>query len=196
MLHRAVVVASWMGGLNWLLLSLESLLGCKYPVVIVVNGTTDRDQSDLDAFANFGTVLPLRTDHYECGAIRGVLEHTVYDEFVFLQDSIEVLDLMGLDQLFAVPHSACAMPRFECFLGKFRRDPLLRIEIPEPRTKDESILLGEQWFLRAYQRVEPVEVLYPTFDDAHAKGIIEKFGRRNLVLENQYFRKWKGRWWL
>jgi len=56
-----------------------------------------------------------------------------------------------------------------------------------------SIANEIMWTRDYADKAGSVPVLFPDLTDADGH-MGEKFGRMNLVLENQYFRKWKGTW--
>lgn len=193
-MRQALVIGSWYGGREPLAALLHSLRACKYPIWIVVNGASQADPAWLDDLGSHYNLLTNETDEYELGAIRTFLDETDVDEFVFLQDSWEVFDQAFLDICFAHRGSvALGLSGFH-YAWKFRRAVLDGMPIPRTTTKAESVF-EEGAFARAYWTRDPDTLLLdPAFHDGAATEFIERFGRTNMVLRNQWFAKYKGDW--
>ena len=64
--------------------------------------------------------IAIDCDGYEIGKIKWVIDHTDIDDFVFLQDSVEIKDNTLFDVCFSTTHSVsiCDYPNpFGCYLG-------------------------------------------------------------------------------
>jgi hypothetical protein len=172
-MNQAIVIATTPSSV-WLNLIRDSLKSySKYPLIILSDYT------------------------YELGKIKYIYDHTDIDEFVFLHDTCVIKDLSLFDLCFetyqgiSVAFSMCPV-KFGMYLGKYRRDTLKRVEIPTPYSKIDSVKY-EVSFNNAYCQAEPETVLL--FNDFHdVPRFEEKNGRNNMVLENQYLKKYKGTW--
>ena len=128
-----------------------------------------------------------------------------WDELLFLHDSIEIKDLSFFDLVFETHKgksvSFSGEPFFIMGLGKFLREPYLKASFPTKNAymdyKDGEFTFGPEYV--KYAGEKPV-VLFPDFmdsereDQGHKRPFEQKFGRRNLILENNYIKKYKGHW--
>jgi hypothetical protein len=193
-MNQGIVICTWAGGKEQLTILLDSLKGTPYPIVIVVNAALDADW--LDNLSSEYLVFRMPWDGYELGAIKVALQNTNLDEFVLLQDTFEVLDISLFDRLFNdYPSQSVAYnPHFQMYLGKFRREALEKMKIPEVSTKAEAVLQEER-FTKAYMALESTVVFNPDFiDNNFYDSWEERWGRKNLVLRDQYLVKRKGIW--
>lgn len=132
-------------------------------------------------------------NQYEIGGIkRGLLEG--FEEFLLLHDTC----LIKSKSLFKVifddfyGSSVSISPDFLSYLGKYRRETLLKCTIPEVNSKKTAVD-EETRFNREYISKEPFyHVLYPEFDINYR--FEEKHGRNNMVLESPALIKYKGTW--
>ncbi|MGA1776981.1 MAG: hypothetical protein ACO39G_07860 [Flavobacteriaceae bacterium] len=133
---------------------------------------------------------------YEIGKIRWMYENTNFDRWFFLQDSVVIKDLSLFDIAFSYPKSVslCDSPgQYGMYLGVYSRETLEKIEIPKISTKREAVLLERSWNEKYCQAEGGVPTLFTDLSDANSK-IIEIFGRKNRLLENNYLKKYKGTW--
>lgn len=179
----------------------ESLNGFRaYPVHVVVNGCPgmvpeywSRLKTATQRFdCHTMTVKP--EDTFELGALETARDDGKFDQIFLLQDSCEVKtpDLFRLafeeyrDRTVALGHNLFM------FLGKYLRRVLDVIELPQVRTKGDSIR-QEVEFNHGYLQRDPAAVfLQPQLCDGPV--FEEKFGRLNMVLENPWIKKYKGKW--
>ncbi len=79
------------------------------------------------------------------------------------------------------------------YLMKYRREVLKQMPIPEVKTKSMAVF-WEVVFNTFYAGLDEgnVVVLFPEM--AHSDVFIEKYGRMNMVMGNEYIEKWKGDW--
>jgi hypothetical protein len=134
---------------------------------------------------------------FELAKIRWVMDNTTADRFLLLQDSWQVKSPLFWDLLEQFEGSV-ALTRdpyfFGCYAGVYERHIIERIGVPVVKDKAHSILLEIDWHRRYVEAsVEPT-VLFPELTDAIATGVVERHGRDNLVLENEFVVKWKGTW--
>lgn len=85
-------------------------------------------------------------------------------------------------------------PRFEMYLGKYDRRILDQMYIPTPFNKAEAVKFEQEWN-RAYIKNDPnFKVFHQPLHDVEV--FEEKFGRNNMILENDFIKKYKGSWHL
>lgn len=192
-MKRGVVIGTWFGSAEPLGLLLKSLTGCKYPVYVVVNNARLADNLWLEHLALHWNVITRDEIGYELGAFRAILDDTDLDEFLFLQDTFEVMDQSFIDVIFDRPESVALGPTFFHYAGKWKRNVLEQMDIPVVTSKADSVH-WEHTFSRMYWEREPVWVFDPHFHDGEHAGFVEAFGRQNMLLENGFYRKRKGDW--
>lgn len=193
-MNQGIVICTWSGGKEQLTVLLDSLKGTTYPIVIVVNDAPNADW--VNNLSSEYLVFRMPWDGYELGAMQVALRHTNLDEFVLLQDTFEILDITLFDRLFNdYPGQSVAYnPHFQMYLGKFRREALEKMEIPEVRNKADAVL-QEEHFTKEYRAIETTVVFNPAFiDNNFYDSWEERWGRKNLVLKDQYLIKRKGVW--
>ena len=167
---KAIVLATAKGRDEWLKGCLASFNGyTEYPILVA---------SEYD---------------YELGKIRWVYEHTNFDEFLLLQDSIilkntdwikEVMERKGSVSLSG--HSP-----FFMYMGKYTREGLRRAKIPKITTKYESVTNEFDWTWH-YANKNGWSYMWKDFTDTNVFTTLK--GRKNMVLENDHLIKYKGTW--
>lgn len=199
-MKQGIVIGSHPGGFPALGVLLRSLDECIWPIHLVINDVNGSEASDAAYkwLAHLGLRLDLRVHTspdvgYELGAFRIVLDRSDLDEFLFFQDTFEVKDQGFINDVFADPRSVALGPTFFHYAGKWKRSVLEKMEIPVVRSKRESIHY-EHTFSRQYWEIEDVWVFDPEFHDGVVSRYEERFGRQNMVLENQWYIKRKGNW--
>jgi hypothetical protein len=194
-MKRAVVIGTWPGGAEPLRLLLDSLKGCGHRIVVVVNSAETASVEWIETIleGEVHEVFVNAAVGFELAAFRTVLDQTDVDEFLFLQDTFEVKDQSFIDVVFGCPDSVALGPTFFHYAGKWKRSVLEQMDIPVVRTKHESIH-WEHTFSRLYWEREPVWVFDPHFHDGEHHGFVERFGRLNMLLENEFYLKRKGTW--
>lgn len=178
---------------------IKSLNGCKYPITIVVNDVENTSQEFLQKrylLLPYPVILNYK-DGFELGALKASLKYTDAEEFFILQDSTIVKDLQIFDTIFNTKGSVTVAEGYLQYLGKYRREILNKLTIPDVYTKMESVSY-ESKFNREYIRIEEPVILdrFFGFTSYEGKRMEEKFGRLNQVHENNYFIKYKGTWCL
>ena len=166
-------------------------------MITVIGTSPDRSQWAADCLASVpGESLVVSVPGYELTKLQWVVENTILDRFLFVQDSVIVS--AGLyDRLTAFDGSVALMSDpvpFGCYLGVYERKVLQQVGIPEIRSKREAVE-AEIWWTKAYcAEAGNVPVLFPELSDRNAKRQVEHHGRNNLVLENDFLLKYKGTW--
>ena len=123
------------------------------------------------------------TGSFELGAIKRGAE--LFDEFVYLHDTVVIKDNNLFDKLFAIDgHVLLTSGGFHYF-GKYIPNDLPII--PNVTNKEEAVYWELNWFKKPHSVFyEELPVITEKFED--------KYGRTNMVLENSYLIKWKARW--
>lgn len=201
-MNQGILITTWSGGEQPCTRLLESIKGIDYPVLIVVNDSDNIPEEweaklfDLATETNISIYLQ-PFDGFEIGAIRAALDHTDWDEFILLQDSIEIKNIEIFKILFDdyALQSVSYNPHFQMYLGKFRREVLNKLTLPVVRTKIEAVR-QEELFTNEYKKVDPnIVVFNPRFRDENFYSNWEEiWGRKNLKLEDEYIIKRKGTW--
>jgi|GEM_PF-1414708 len=201
-MKQGIVIVTWSGGEKPCRRLIDSVWGIEYPVAIVIN---DAQNIPPDWLRNLYVLsgemdwhlLPQNFDGFEIGAIERILEDTDWEEFILLQDTIEIKDKDLFRKLFEdYPQQSVAYnPHFQMYLGKFRREILNKLTLPIVRTKIEAVR-QEELFTRDYWNADPeTKVFNPHFrDENFYSNWEEEFDRRNLKMEDDYIIKRKGTW--
>lgn len=146
---------------------LKSLEGVKYPVKIYEN---DPDNS-----------------RFELGVLQKALDE--FDDDVFLiQDSCEIKDLSLFDKAAQHTGGLALCHRFMSYLGKYKREILRQMEIPIVTDKESAIHHELHWNSDYMSRDPNFMYLDPMSDNDQRE---EKHGRVNMILENQWIKKYK-----
>jgi len=167
-LKQAIVIATSPGRESWIKDCLESI---KSPAIVV---------------SGYG---------HELGKLKWVYDNTNLDRFIFLQDSVVIKDSDLLLSLFDAQGSVCIMcgPRhFGSYLGLYERETLNQLDIPEVKSKMESVQYEVSWTEKYFKLCKtvshPVEIKHQVVET------IFKHGRENQVSINKLYEKWKGTW--
>lgn len=120
---------------------------------------------------------------YELGAIKKGSE--LFDEFVYLHDTVLIKDNSIFDELFAMEGHVLLTERGFHYFGKYVSNDLP--DIPEVRNKEDAVYWELEWFTKPYTTFyKQIPVISETFEEKH--------GRINMVIENDYIIKYKARW--
>jgi len=157
-------------------------------------GRKEQLQNCLSSIITDVPILIVDCGGYEVGKLKWVLNNTDLDEFIFLQDSVEVKNPKFIDIAFALPQSVsiCNYPRlFGCYLGKYKRLVLEKMNLPDIKDKLGSVEYEMQIGLDYSKFEEPFEL----FDDLHnVENFVDKFGHMVMKIENDYLIKYKSVW--
>ena len=167
-------------GAAWTADLLASLDGCAWPVE--VNQTWD----------------------FELATIAWAARHL--DEFVFLPAATVVKDLAVFDLAFgdlagkSVNLGGVQQGyRFRMYLGKYLASSVLELGIPTVTSKAMAVEQELRWgedYAQQEEHAGRFAELGGSFQisDATSEGQVERHGRTNLVVENQYLRRYQGTW--
>lgn len=128
-------------------------------------------------------------------AVRLAFENTPFDEIFFLNESMIVKDNAIWDIVFKQyeGRSVAVGDKFLMHLGKYRREIAEKTTYPTIKNKMDEVTLGEFGWTREYMALDPDYVSVQPITDTF-EVFEEKHGRNNLILENNYFVKWKNCW--
>lgn len=201
--HKGITITTWSGGQESCEVLLKSLWNIEYPVLIVINDSKNMPKEWwYRLYAMSGEqrwhIWQNPNDAYEIGAIEATLSLTKWEEFILLQDTIEIKDQKIFNILFEnyQGKSVSYNPHFQMYLGKYRREVLAKM-LPLPQIRDKVEAVRQEWdFTKKYRTLDGnVEIFNPKFvDDNFYDNFEMAFGRNNLKLEDDYIIKRKGTW--
>jgi len=175
-------------------------------IIILVTNDKNLEDKEMSLFImeQFKKIIKTKYDYvlykndynnskFELGALKDVYKDFDYDELFVLQDSIEIKDITVFDKIFEEHkgRSVFCNPKGQMYLNKYRKEGLDKLEISVPTNKKESIQY-EHEFNDKYKKLDTPIILFPDFVDTDKKEI--RFGRNNMIIENEYFKKYKGCW--
>jgi len=196
MVKQGIAIVTWSGGEEAFTTLRNSIPDISYPIIVIVNDGFNAEWTNTWIESGRDYFIKLTGDHYEIGAIGAILDFTNWDEFIFLQDTFEIKNADIFRKLFEdYPNQSVAYnPHFQMYFGKFRRIALNKISFPEVNNKVDAVR-QEDIFTKAYRAIEPVAIFNHAFVDQNFYGNYEeRWGRKNLVLEDEYIIKRKGTW--
>lgn len=203
---KAILLVTWAGTVHLAKQLLEtSLKDSKWPIVVVISeaeATTD-GESMRWLIDNYRTI-PVEGNRWEVGGLEAMLIFTTYEEWVLIQDTLEIKDASIFDIMFDEKYDGKSLafgPNWLCYLGKYRRQILTQFPVPVCLNKMDAFYY-EHFLPRMYDTVakvlegQPAEVLFPEWGNTNPNNTMdEKFGRKNLVLDNPYLIKRKSLEW-
>lgn len=194
-MNQGIIIGTHYGNRQWLDNLLPTLQDVAVPVVIVINEAYKAPHDWLLALEEKYAVIPNYYNLYSPGVLQAAIDHTHFDEFLHLHDSCEVKDPALFDLVFRQYEGASVSlsHNFLMYIGKYRRETLEQVGIPRVTTKREEHAQEFEWNAK-YIAAEPklINPLLPEFGDS---GVFEdKFGRKNMILDSPYIRKYKGTW--
>lgn len=165
----------------------------------IVIGTHDGQQHYLDnllrSFKGYNKypILICSEYNWEVGKIEFAFRNTSFDEFIFLPHSCEIKDPSIFEKVFACPGNVSLFnPPYQSFMGKYQRKWLEKMVFPRIHNKREAVQ-AEKDFTRDYMSFEKdVVVIDPPLENSNK--FTDKFGRRDMICENNYLIKYKGCW--
>ncbi len=160
---KAIVIATTQNRSDWAKQCYDSLKGVSYPIIIL-------DQFD-----------------YELGKIKWIYENTTLEEFLFLQDSVVIKDISFIEDLMTKDGSVSFSKRpFFMYLGKYSREDLERVGIPEVKNKKDAVFHEANWGKQITDKF--------LFELNDTNIFREHLGRMNMVIENEFLIKYKHIW--
>jgi hypothetical protein len=124
-------------------------------------------------------------NYYESAGLK--LGSELGGNFVLMQDSMVVKDLSVFDLMLDTDRPVSFAKDFFMYFGKF-----VNLEdYPLCKNKQEAVT-GELGWCRRYATQTGALVLFPEFTDTNI--FEDKYGKKRMVLENKYIKKWKNCW--
>jgi hypothetical protein len=202
---QAILIVTWYGTVKYCLELLKSLENYKdYPLVVAINEVEKLTDTEFLEYLQSHSieVLPIVGNRWESGGLMAASVFSPYQEFILIQDTLEVKDPSIFNQMFAYEGRSVAFgDGWLCYLGKYRREVLNQIIIPTCFTKMDAfyheVKLGAlyNWVAAHVEGQAPV-VMFPEWKNENPNNWTEeKFGRENLVLDNPYLIKRKSILW-
>lgn len=173
------------------------------PIAVVVNEIESLIDYDVYRWINENyPIYPIEGNRWEVGAIEAAYVFSGFDEFILIQDTLEIKDMSVFEAMLSVEgHSIAYNSKWECYLGKYRRAVLDKMTIPYAFTKLDALY----WEIRLptiYNEIsEQMEGhRFLTVNDNWGNNNPdnyheEKFGRKNIVLADDYIIKRKSIEW-
>lgn len=204
---KALLLVTWAGTIHYAKHRLQNdLNNYPRPVIVVINeieSVTDNDTLTW-LMENYRTI-PVEGNRWEVGGLQSMISFTDYDEWILIQDTLEIIDTSIFDYMFDAPSlqnkSVAYGPGWLCYLGKYRREILMQFPLPVCLTKADAYY-HEHMLPRIYEQVasviegSPVHVMFPEWGNKNPKNHTDyAFGRENLVLYNDFVIKRKSLEW-
>jgi hypothetical protein len=165
-------------------------------VQIVIGTTPDRSNWLAECAASIGRPFIAVSNYgYELGKIRWVMENTNIERFLFLQDSVIIKSdafwdlLEGYDGSVSINQDPTY---YGSYMGVYERAILKHLDLPVMETKRDAVTHEVDWARRYIQVGGIVPVMFPTLRDGEEFEV--HHGRMNMVIENDYIKKYKGTW--
>jgi hypothetical protein len=161
---------------------------------IVIGTQPDRTEQLSNCLKSIDSEYPVYVidcDGYEIAKIK--LASSLFDEFVFLQDTVEIKNNDLFKMCFDNPKSVsiCNYPGlFGCYLGKYKSEIIKQLKTPDTLTKAQSVDL-ESYLGQLYSVFEQPVQLFAMKNTDH---FIDKWGHKVMVIENEYLIKYKSCW--
>lgn len=152
--------------------NLLDTINTPYPVIIVTNTGTD--------------------SKYEMLGIETAIEYGI-DEFFMLQSTIEIKNNDIFRIVFEDHKGKSVFMNYkgQMYLNKYRLDVIKQLELPKVSSKRDAVDV-ESSLHSQYRKIENPIVFDKEFKDNPKRE--EKFNRVNMVIENEYLKKYKGTW--
>ena len=170
-------------------------------MITIVCTTPQREMWLKDCLESIGDrpIMVLSDFSYEVGKLDFLVKHTKLERFLLLQDSVVFKDADKFYDLLSKYQGSVSVNKcptfYGSYMGVYERRILEQLQIPVAKTKKDQVVF-ECTFSDAYVYLVggAVPVMYPELDDAHNTGFVERYGRKNMVLENDVMIKYKGTW--
>jgi hypothetical protein len=180
---KGIVIGTSEASKDFLRPLLESIKETEYNILIVSNGDYTPDLSYFDR--QYDLVVN-KFNGWELAVIEQGKKH--FDEFVHIHDTTLIKDISMFGKLFAIEGHVVLTKGNYHYMGKFVSNNLPNL--PRVHDKVMAIMLEVRW-LDDYPYTEfepdlPVHTL--VYEEIH--------GKRRMVLENIYMKKWKGTAWV
>ena len=173
-MKQAIIITTCKEYRPWLYNLLQTL-DTTYPIVIVHN-TKEKNRYDI------------------LGIITGI--ELGFDEFMVLHDTVEIKNNDFFRIVFEEHKGKTVFLNNigQMFLNKYTKEDLAKVDISSLYTvhdKTSGVHVERIFNMNLKNVVQPL-ILFQGFDDNDKRE--EKFGRLNMVIENDYLKKYKGSW--
>lgn len=197
-MKQGIVLVTWAGTIHLAMELLHRLEGYTKPIVVVINEIEAcYDKDCLEWIIKKYLTIPVQGNRWEVGGLEAAIALTDLDEWVLIQDTIEIKDTNIFDIMFDQRGSVSFGPDWQCYLGKYRREVLSQIMLPTCLNKIDAMyyeLMLPKIYNEIAQRLEghSVIVLFPEWGNNNPANTKDfKFDRDNIVLYNPYIVKRK-----
>ena len=205
-MKQGILIATYPKNSVWFERLLSSL-DTKYPVYIVI---TDYKNASIDYGNWIDNVISKKykvfkdyQDSFELGAIKKILEtdtptkkKTILDEFIFIQDSCEIKGDKLFDEMFSYKGNIALNRFYLSYLGKYDCSVLRKMDIPAVKDKEDSVIQEGDFNKKYIELSGEPKIMFKFFGepDYENSRFEYKYGRMNLICENDYLIKYKGTW--
>lgn len=171
---------------------LKSLKGVKYPVVVVHNEQTLNNETMKFHKSHGFPVVYNPENGFELGALALLLKwYPKENDFFLLQNSTLIKDQEIFDIAAQFDGTLALSGGLMCFMAKYRRETIERLGIPIAKDMKAEIFYEHFWNIIYLNLEEKIALCHEPLKDTDV--FEEKFGRRNMVIENTYLKKWKSK---
>lgn len=168
----------------------------KQAIIILTGKGREEMLKNVKLDTKYKVILYQKGD-FELGAIRHSFYETDLDEFLLLHDTCEIKNNKLFDIVFKQNKGkSVALANYPCifgmYLGKYRREVLNKMYIPRAKNKIEAVEY-EMTFNQLYCQIDgDVKLIDNPLHDTDI--FVDKFGRKNMKLENELLIKYKATW--
>lgn len=157
---------------------LDSLEGCKYPIIVVSNGdyTPKIELNGAELIIN-------EWNGWELGGIQRGKER--FEEFVHIMDTTLLKDLSLFDKLFEIEGNVALTKDHFHYMGKYVSK--LLPNLPRIHEKSVGIFMETTWLDKSKNYSEFLPDL-----PVHTDNFVTRYGQKRMRLENEYIIKDKG----
>lgn len=194
---KGIVVVTHPAGKDWLDNLLQNWQEWGYPVNVIINEADMGEALKYWDYTNWNVrFLPNPEGGYETGALHQAMVYTQYKEIFLIHDTMEIKDpeifKIAFEDYEGKSYALSNYPDlFGMYLGKYRREPLEMAKPKGAKDKMESIEKETSFNQRYCKHDEVVLCEQPLID---SNKFVKKFGRENMLLENDWVKKYKGTW--
>ncbi len=132
---------------------------------------------------------------FELGTISFILKNTTIERFVFIQDSVQILDNQVFDIIENMPGPNCLLHDPDCYgsyMGVYDRKHLNRLLTSPAFSKEDSIRNERVWTSEYLKFASGCN--HALGREWQVKGYETSNGRVSQIIETKFLRKYKGDW--
>lgn len=144
-------------------------------------------------------ILITNHDGWQIDGIRETFWCTDFEEIFFLNETMVVMDNSIWDIVFKQydGFSVTCADKFQMFLAKYLRKYVKQTMFPIVRNRFEDVRFGEDEWNHQYMKIDPHYIKLDPIEDVNPdfpENFETKYGRKNMIVQNKYFKKWKSAW--